>query len=409
MRKILFLRSLYIKNMKEQLRYVLKNYIWLVCIGILLVMGISIYAINSIEGSNVSQLTRRISMAENIREIVSVGYIRNGYLSAGLLSNSGQAGDVIILAKSDKLGKVEWEREYNLGGKAEFQNVYHMPDQSIFLVGSLMPAGGNLYNGIVYKFSPDGKMLWKKMFPHYFKNHISAIQPSGDGGFYCAGNTRVTGDGNQEAWIFKLDAQGDKNWEKVIGDRGIDESSNLITNSDGTFLMAGSRTDKDTGIWNAWLVKFNKQGDTLWEKTYFPGEISESYSLKSCPDGGYLVMGGCKSLRPGMRNLLVFKVDNEGQVVWKKKPQLPDFENLKAAYSSEDGSFLLACNSQNRILLLSMDLNGVIKGEKIISPWGINVLEGIQDYTRSNATLLCKSSRFFSRNQIFSMEIPISR
>ena len=120
-------------------------------------------------------------------------------------------------------------------------------------------------------------------------------------------------------------------------------------------------------------------------------------------------MGGCKSLRPGMRNLLVFKVDNEGQVVWKKKPQLPDFENLKAAYSSEDGSFLLACNSQNRILLLSMDLNGVIRGEKIISPWGINILEGIQDYTRSNATLLCKSSRFFSRNQIFSMEIPISR
>jgi hypothetical protein len=284
-----------------------------------------------------------------------------------------------------------------------------MPDQSIFLVGSLMPGGGNLYNGIIYLFDKNGRVTWKRFFPHYFKNHIATIQPTGHGGYYCVGNTRITGDGNQEAWIFKLDSRGDKIWEKVIGDRGIDEGSNIITNTDGSFMMAGSRTDKDTRIWNAWLVKFDKDGNILWQKTYFPGEISESYSMQSCPDGGYLVLGGCASVRPGMRKLLIFKVDAQGNVLWKKKPDMPDFDNLKATYLAEDGSFLLACNTQGRIMLLSMDMNGSIKSEKIISPWGVNVLEGIQEYNKNNATLLCKSNRFFARNLIFSMQIPISR
>jgi len=148
-----------------------------------------------------------------------------------------------------------------------------------------------------------------------------------DGGIVMAGATSsADGDvhgshGKTDAWIIKLNSAGDTVWTRTLGGKGDDDASAINVTDDGGYIITGS-TDSDDGDItdkrrnsnkDLWVIKLDGSGHITWSKT-FGGSASEAgYSVTGTPDGGYLLAGATNSNNGDVEG------NNGGTDVWVVK------------------------------------------------------------------------------------------
>ena len=145
----------------------------------------------------------------------------------------------------------------------------------------------------------------------------SLIQTT-DGGYAVAGYTGSKGAGGTDFWVIKLDEQGNQVWDRTYGGSGGDSAFSLIQTTDGGYAVAGITESKGVGRWDAWVIKLDKQGKIVWDKTYGGSESDYGVSLIQTTDGGYAVAGITESKGAGGENLWVIKLDEQGKIVWDR-------------------------------------------------------------------------------------------
>ena len=238
---------------------------------------------------------------------------------------------------------------------------------------------------------------------------LSSILPTNDGGYLLAGQTRsndrdVTdgNNGDAEEWIIKLDANGNKLWDKTFGGNGYDGATSLLPTADGAYLVGGYTgyyggdvTEGTNGNLDYWLIKMDANGNKLWDKTF--GGSMNDYMSTMIPDGdGYLLAGETASnngdvrgdMRGG-RDIWVVRTDADGNKTWNRTygGNGQDFD--ATIISAGDGNFLIGGNTNSDNLDVTDGNNGgtdwwVLKidrekqGEIIWDKtWGGNQAEGI--------------------------------
>ena len=63
-----------------------------------------------------------------------------------------------------------------------------------------------------------------------------------------------------------------------------------------------------------WVVKIDKDGNEVWDKTYGGSEWDRADAVVSTSDGGYLLAGGTRSKGAGSRDMWVVKIDKDGNL-----------------------------------------------------------------------------------------------
>ncbi|MDV7396327.1 hypothetical protein RZS08_33340, partial [Arthrospira platensis SPKY1] len=67
--------------------------------------------------------------------------------------------------------------------------------------------------------------------------------------------------------LTKFSANGTVQWSRVFGGAGTDAFQYLLTCSDGNFIAAGETTSLGAGNVDIYLVKFDPNGNAIWERT----------------------------------------------------------------------------------------------------------------------------------------------
>lgn len=67
---------------------------------------------------------------------------------------------------------------------------------------------------------------------------------------------------NSDAWIIKTDAKGNEIWNKTFGGIRDDFANSIQLTSDGGYIVAGSTTSFGKGSLDAWLLKIDSNGNT---------------------------------------------------------------------------------------------------------------------------------------------------
>ncbi|MDY6965741.1 MAG: hypothetical protein SVM80_07210 [Halobacteriota archaeon] len=140
---------------------------------------------------------------------------------------------------------------------------------------------------------------------------------------------------DDDSWIIKLDKEGNNVWDKVYEDSNFNKAYSIIQTSDGGFAVAGeiapsimeepSITKVDTpiefkfitsqnhkGSSDFWIIKYDKDGNEVWEKTFSRSDNDGAHSIIQTSDGGYAVAG-----RTEPRKVWIIKLDNAGNKVWE--------------------------------------------------------------------------------------------
>ncbi|HQD91236.1 MAG TPA: chitobiase/beta-hexosaminidase C-terminal domain-containing protein, partial [Syntrophomonadaceae bacterium] len=205
-------------------------------------------------------------------------------------------------------------------------------------------------------------LLWHKV---YFDNwneeittlqaHVDDVQQTSDGGFIASASTYMHFTKNifyqqYGDCIFKINDLGALQWVKFtdrefLGSPHIN-CTRILETRDGDFLGSTHRLKalKEVG-----LVKFNSNGQKLWEK-YYTVEDTNTWAavgLVEDSDGGYIAVGLSQS---GSDNTFVLKVDSSGNKLWELRGPASILRNLsnigKGAVAADDGGIVVAGVSQ---------------------------------------------------------------
>jgi hypothetical protein len=140
-----------------------------------------------------------------------------------------------------------------------------------------------------------------------------SIQKTAEGGYVIAGWIYYTY-GGSDAWILKLDGNGNVQWTKAFGGTGYNYAYSVQQISDGGYIVAGMTGSFGAGGSDAWVFKLDGNGNMQGQKTYGGTVNDYIYSIQQTSDGGYIVAGETGSFGAGGSDAWILKLDATGEV-----------------------------------------------------------------------------------------------
>jgi hypothetical protein len=135
--------------------------------------------------------------------------------------------------------------------------------------------------------------------------------------------------GSYDAWIIKIDGNGNKVWQKTFGGSNIDNAFGITRTSDNGYIVAGHTVSNNgdvsgnKGGTDAWIIKIDGNGNKVWQKT-FGGSGNDAASSVIQTDLGYLISAQTASNNGDVTSSLgggdawVFQIDESGKILWQK-------------------------------------------------------------------------------------------
>jgi hypothetical protein len=287
--------------------------------------------------------------------LVSVAADANGNVyAAGTTSSFGAGGQDILLLKYDGTGNLVWSRTW--GGSANDYAVGVAVDASgnVYVAGGTASFGAGWYDAVILKFDAAGDLLWNKTWGG------SSFDVAYDLAFDAGGNVYVAAEsyslGNR-AVLLKLDPNGNllatHAWK---GPATYDSGYSVDVDKNGNVILAG--TSWDYSVFpnhnSILLVKFDSQGNPLWNRSIVSGaedEASGSKTVRFDGNGNVYIAGhraaACQSPDFATCNFDadLVRLDPNGNLVWALSLVDSGFESVGGLAFDQNGNLILSGTS----------------------------------------------------------------
>ncbi len=201
-------------------------------------------------------------------------------------------------------------------------------------------------------------LSWQKIIPGTTGgNQILSIIQLSDGGYVWTGMNNLQ-DG--QAWVIRTDAAKNIIWEKSLGGTWMDAGWSIAKTPDGGFVVAGyaSSSNGDVtdnhgpdGYMDGWVFKLDANGNVVWKHAMGGTAFDQFFNVIVNTDGTIMVAGQSDSWdgdvtgQHGGSDLWLVKLDANGNKLWAKTygGSGNDYEGLIQATS--DGGYVLVGSS----------------------------------------------------------------
>jgi len=185
-------------------------------------------------------------------------------------------------------------------------------------------------------------LKWMKTYGGIKSDNGYFFQPTSDNGFILTGETNSFGSGNSDVWLVKTNKDGDTLWTKTYGGKENDWGEAVVQTSDNGFLIVGGTKSYGNGGTDVWLIRTNSSEDTLWTRTYGGKGDDWAEEVAQTTDGGFIVPGWTNSTPKGDFDALLIKYDASGNLVWSHTYGGDRVDAAKSVVQTVDGGFLVA-------------------------------------------------------------------
>lgn len=320
--------------------------------------------------------------------------------------------DVWVL-KFDAQGQLQWQKTY---GGTKDDGAYTMiatSDGGFIISGYNKSNDGDLDKNAgfedvwILKLSATGTVQWKTVTGFSGSDQGLTIIQTSDGGYLAGGILDVTASGGLgnsrtaqrhaggDYWMIKMTASGVIQWRKYFGGTNTDTCYDVVETSDG-YIMVGSSDSTDTdikankGSYDFWVVKINKTGTLLWEKSYGGKEIDEAYQIVETTDGNFLIVGDTRSsdqdvtTQYGGADIWAIKIDTNGKMIWEKSYGGSSFDAARAVTKVNNGYIIVGSSrssdqdvksnkGQNDAWIIKIDETGRLIWQKSVGGSEIDI------------------------------------
>ncbi len=287
---------------------------------------------------------------------------------------SAGSGDVFV-AKLDAGGNLVWARRMGGSGPDSGRAIAVDAAGNTYLTGYFrgtadfdpdpatsfsITSTSNAFDVFVVRLDPNGDLIWAKNVGGTSDDQGYGIEADGVGNVYIAGgftdtadfdpdpatSFNLTSNGHWDAFITKLDLNGDFEWAQQIGSAGYDIATGLAIDAAGDILTSGSfdgsadfdpdPTDTEilntTGAYDAFVTKRTASGDLVWAKRFGGPNHDVAQAITVDPAGTSFVTGGFEGIADfdpdpsatfnltsnGASDVFVAKLDGNGNLAWAR-------------------------------------------------------------------------------------------
>jgi hypothetical protein len=210
------------------------------------------------------------------------------------------------------------------------------------------------------------KEEWSRTFGGPYGDGFWSLQETEDRGCIIVGYTASRGEG-ADLWLVKTDREGNLLWNRTFGGSGEDVGYFVQETKDGGYVVTGSTDSFGMGGERLWLLKTDSGGSKEWDRV-FGGFVSSAgdggWAANATEDGGYIVTGYIQSFGAGKKDLWLLKTDSQGKELWAKTFGGAEDDVGMSVVGTVDGGYIVTGRTASfgsggdDIWLLKTDLQG---------------------------------------------------
>lgn len=233
-------------------------------------------------------------------------------------------------------------------GEDDASDILATNDGGALVVGRTKKGRFKSEDLLVVKLDKHGNVLWGKSYGGPERDAATKVISGKDGSYIVIGFTYSKGSGNSDIWILKLDNHGNKLWDKTYGGVEMDTASGIVDTPDGGYMLLGQTASKGEGERALWLIKLDKDGTLIWDRTLGDSNLNAAVDIISASKGGYLVLGNVMYNGTANMDFHVIKMDAQGETHWERTFGGTNTEMAKAVRLAADGSFIVVGETRSK-------------------------------------------------------------
>lgn len=317
--------------------------------------------------------------------------------------------DYWVWKMNDK-GELDWQKSFGGSGMDLLQSIKITTDAGFILAGTSSSSKGgeratdkkDACKGNsdfwIIKLDAKGNEIWQKTIGGNGQEKLQSIYQTADGGYIVAGSSSSDASpkdakgqsdpygksedakGNLDYWVVKLDKNGTIEWQKTIGGKYYDELKSIVATKDGYLLggysnspESGDKNQNNIGVGDYWIVKIDKTGNILWQKTIGGDQDDNLYTLIPTRDGGFIAGGNSNSGATNSKttgntsgtDFWVLKFDANGMVQWQETYNFGKADVLNSILENPDGTLLIGGYAQSEASIASRTSANGAPGGKV--------------------------------------------
>jgi hypothetical protein len=258
-----------------------------------------------------------------------------GYILTGETDLTNSSNSDLIVIKTNSLGNVLWSNNYGGSGAEIGYSITELDDGGYIILGesnSYSLATSDSIDAWILKIDMNGDSIWSASYGSYGLDIGYDICTTHERGYVVTG-TSYTSLGNNHLWIFKTDSIGNIIWDKKYGTMTFEVGLGIEATLDSGYIVSG------IGYGGcSWLIKTDNNGDTLWTKTdCWNREVED---IEQTTDGGFISTGN------GYGDFFLVKTDQYGNTIWDKKYGGVNYEKGYDVEQTTDAGYIITgCTS----------------------------------------------------------------
>jgi len=336
-------------------------------------------------------------IARSIVQTIDGGYIILGRVTSEDGDVSGHHGvdsnNDYWVVKISELGEIEWEK--TLGGSDEDwgESIIQSQDGGFICAGYSNSDDGDIVGFHLYsdywilKLNNEGELLWQHDFGGSSSDNAYALLEDENGDIIVSGVSYsndgdvVGSHGASDAWVLKLNSEGNLIWNICYGGSLGDDFPSVDYVSESRKILGGYSTSsngdlsENYGSADSWIASIDSMGVLVWQKSVGGDTLDESFSISSVFDGGLVLVGYTTS------NDLDASGNHGGRDIWVVKlakpcDHQPYYADLDADSYGNPAHYIYSCFDTMGYVENNLDCNDL---DSLVHPFVEDICNNLDD------------------------------
>ena len=206
-----------------------------------------------------------------------------------------------------------WEKYYDFGGIYEIRDIVAAQDEGFIFTGTT--ADNDL---VLYRLNPEGDTVWTVddvLGPTAEAGN--ALVEASNGDIIVGGFCNACGDfGDDDAILIRFDRFGNSIWQKSYGTGGNERILDLIELDNGDLVFTGFTDDSDNK--DIYIARTAPNGDIIWEETINNnnGDLNDEGRALLQNSDGNIILAASSNIDITTPQPFILSLDGDGNVNW---------------------------------------------------------------------------------------------